>query len=101
MIAKEGMLDKKSGSHGKRTLVASWDKRYFVLPQGATVLRYYTHQADFGKGKPPHSTLDFAGAAVSLDEGKLFTVKTKERELHLKDGATKVCARRTWAVVAF
>ena len=88
----KGYLDKKSGGKDgkmKMKLLEKWTRRFFVLPDGATVLSYYKDEAAFMKQATALGTIDCRGSRFFLKEVVKdsifrFTVVAASRELKLR-----------------
>ena len=96
-----GWLEKKSGgkdSKAKSKVLEKWDRRWFVLPAGATELSYYKSDK---AGAAAAGSIDCAGAHVFLKEVKgqtfRFTVRASTRELKLR--APTAATRRTSSTI--
>lgn len=89
---KKGWMEKKSGGHSgadKLKLFQKWDKRWFVLPKGGTLLAYYKSDDDFKRNEQPLGAVECKGARVFLkgvtkDDEYRFTVASDTRELKLR-----------------
>ena len=85
----EGYLAKRAGGWANHhTPREHWQVRYFVLPTGQTVLRYYRTADDATAGRSPLGEQDVVGAHVARTDvgggGFTFAVMTPGRELRLR-----------------
>ncbi|KAL1504897.1 hypothetical protein AB1Y20_008666 [Prymnesium parvum] len=102
---REGWMEKKSGGHSGTTkfkMMQKWDRRYFVLPKGSTVLSYYTSDEDFKLKLEALGSVECKGARVFLkgvtkEDEYRFTLVSKDRELKLR--ARNMADYHAWKTV--
>ena len=84
-------------SFGVGNSLSKWDKRFFVLRDGSSVVSYYKTEDDASSSsKPAQGTVTCVGGVVTSDEGDdvTFCLSNPDRTLYLKAG--DAASRKQW-----